>query len=77
MSKLQTEPVIQVWEDLHEERSGFFRAFLCDSAEATTGCPVVGYCSPGGSYRTIRRVAWEALKMHPGTPVYRNGRRIA
>lgn len=69
--------VIQIWDDLHSERSGYFRAYWCASPDATSGSPVIGYCSPGGSHRTIRATVAEALRMHPGEKVYRNGRRIA
>lgn len=69
-------PVIQIWNDLYEERSGFFRAFWCASPETETGSPVIGYCSFGGSYRTIRRVAWESKHLYPDAKIYRNGREI-
>lgn len=69
-------PVIQIWDDLHEERSGFFRAFWCASPEASSGSPVIGYCSPGGSHRKIKDVAWEAWSMYPDAKIYRNGREL-
>jgi len=69
--------VIQVWEDLHNERAGFYRAFWCADAAASSGSPVIGYCSAGGSHRTIKAAALEALRLHPGEQVYSNGRRIA
>lgn len=68
--------VIQVWEDLHTERSGFFRAFWTDGPDATTGSPVVGYCSSGGSHRTIRATVAECRALGYSDPVYRNGRKI-
>lgn len=68
--------VIQIWEDLHTERHGYFRAFWCDSPTATIGCPVIGYCSSGGSNRTIAATVAEALRLHPDEKVYRNGRDI-
>lgn len=68
--------VIVVWEDLHEERAGFYRAFWSDSPDGTLGSPVIGYCSPGGSYRTIKEVAREVRRYYPGEPVYRNGREV-
>ena len=68
--------VIQIWDDLHNERAGFYRAFWCDGADGTSGSPVIGYCSPGGSHRTIRAAAVEALRLHPGEQVYRNGKLI-
>jgi len=70
------DQVIQIWEDLHEERSGFYRAFWCDSADATTGCPVIGYASAGGSHRTIKAAAREANRLHPGVEIYRNGKEV-
>jgi hypothetical protein len=71
-----TPSVIQIWEDLHNERAGFFRAFWCASPEATTGSPVVGYCSAGGSHRTLRGVIAEVRRLGYTDPVYRNGREI-
>lgn len=66
--------VIVVWDDLHTERSGYFRAFWSDSPNGTTGSPVIGYCSSGGSHRTIRAVVAEVRRLYPNEPVYRNGR---
>lgn len=69
--------VIQIWDDMHNERSGYYRAFWCDSPTATTGCTVIGYCSPGGSHKTIKAVVAEVSRMYPDVPVYRNGRMIS
>lgn len=68
--------VIVVWEDLHNERSGYYRAFWSDSPYGTTGSPVLGYCQAGGSHRTIKAVKREVQRYHPGEPVYRNGREV-
>ena len=68
--------VVVIWEDLHNDRSGYFRAFWSNSPDGTTGSPVIGYCSPGGSHRTIRAVATEVRRLHPGEPIYRNGREV-
>lgn len=65
-----------VWEDLHNEHSGYFRAFWADGPEGTSGSPVIGYCSPGGSHRTIKAVAREVVRLYPGEVVYRNGRPV-
>ena len=68
--------VIQIWPDLHNERAGFFRAFWCASPEATTGSPVIGYCSPGGSHRKPADVIAEVRRLYPNEPIYyQNGRR--
>lgn len=69
--------VIQVWDDLHNARDGYFRAYWTNGPEATTGCTVIGYCSPGGSHRTIRAVVAEVRRLGYTDPIYRNGRRIA
>lgn len=69
--------VIQIWDDLHCERSGFFRAFWCSSADDSCGSPVVGYCSLGGSHRTIRAAIAECRRLGYGDPVYRNGRLLS
>lgn len=74
----QRPSVIAIHEDWHTERVGYFRAFWSDAPDGTgNGSPVVGYCSPGGSHSTIRAAVAEALRLHPGEPVFRNGRRIA
>lgn len=68
--------VVQIWDDLHNERPGYYRAYWCADKSATTGSPVVGYCSPGGSHRTIRATAAEVGRLYPGEEIYRNGRRV-
>jgi hypothetical protein len=66
--------VVAVWEDLHTERSGYFRAFwVSDPVNPGTGSPVMGYCSPGGSHRTIGAVVREVARYYPDAEVYRNG----
>lgn len=68
--------VVQIWEDRHTERAGYYRAFWCASPTADTGSPVIGYCSPGGSHRTIRACVAEVRRYHPGERCYRNGREV-
>lgn len=71
--------VIEIREDGHNERSGYFRAFWAEvlpDGSHGNGSPVIGYCSAGGSHRTIRAAAREALRMHPGETVYRSGRPV-
>lgn len=73
-----TDPaVIQIWEDNHSERHGFFRAFWCSGPDATTGSPVVGYCSPGGSHQTISATIAECRKLGYSDAIYRNGRLVS
>jgi hypothetical protein len=69
-------PVVQIWYDMSAERPGFYRAYWCASPDAESGSPVVGYCSPGGSYRTIRATVADVLRRYPDAQCYRNGRRI-
>ena len=71
------DPVVQVWEDFHTERSGYYRAFWCADPEAHTGSPVIGYCSPGGSQRTIRACAEEVRRLYPDAEIYRHGKAVA
>jgi hypothetical protein len=66
--------VVVIWDDLHVERAGYYRAFWAASPDATTGSPVIGYASAGGSHRTIRAVVAEVRRYYPGEKVYRNGR---
>ena len=63
----------EVWDDLHSERAVAYRAFWANPADGC-GCPVVGYCSPGGSWPTIRQTVSEFRRLYPGQPIYRNGR---
>lgn len=70
--------VIDIHEDLHNERPGYFRAFWSDKPDGSGGgSPVIGYCSPGGSHRTIRATVAEVKRIHPDEPVFRNGKQIA
>lgn len=69
-------PVIQIWDDANAERAGFYRAFWCAGPDADGGSPVFGYCSPGGSHRTVRAAAAEARRVYPGAAIYRNGRAV-
>jgi len=68
--------VIAIWEDLNNERPGYFRAFWVDSPDSTIGCPVIGYWSPGGSHRTIKETAIEARRYYHDAEIYRNGRKV-
>lgn len=71
--------VVVVWECHHtESRRTMYRAFWAASPDADTGSPVIGYCSPGGSWPTIRQVVNEVRKLygHANEPCYRNGREI-
>ena len=68
--------IIQIWEDLHNERPGFVRAYWCSGPDATTGSPVVGYCSPGGTHRTIRATVAEVRRLGHTVPIYRNGQLV-
>lgn len=70
------DPVIQIWEDLHTERSGYYRAFWCADSTGSTGSPIIGYCSPGGSHRTIRATVAEVRRMYPDARIYRDGREV-
>ena len=64
--------VILIMEDWHSERSNCFRAYEADSTTAFLMFPLIGYCSPGGSYRTIRETLEHASKRVPsGTEIYR------
>ena len=70
-------PVVQIWDDLHTEaRGNWYRAFWCASSVADTGYPVIGYCSPGGSHRTIKAAAQEVRRIYSGAKIYRNGKEV-
>ncbi len=68
--------VAVIWDDLHNERAGFVRAFWSAGPDGTTGSPVIGYCSAGGTHRTIRACATEFRRLYPGEAIYRNGREV-
>ncbi len=68
--------VAVVWDDLHNARAGYFRAFWAASPDGTSGSPVIGYCAPGGSHRTIKAVAREFRRQYPNELIYRNGRLV-
>lgn len=78
---------IVIWEDLHNERAGYFRAFAINDLSAYlahivgdgsnyAAPPVIGYCSSGGSHRTIRATVRELRRLGHREDVYRNGRII-
>ncbi len=72
---MPTHPsVLVIWDDSHAERSGYFRAFWSDAPNGTVGSPAIGYCSPGGSHRTIRETVREIRRQFPNQVVYRNGK---
>lgn len=74
--KTVCSPVICIWEDLHNERAGMFRAFWASAPDADSGSPVIGYCSAGGSQRTVRAAAREALRLYPDAKVFCNGKEV-
>jgi hypothetical protein len=68
--------VAVIWDDNHQERSGFFRAFWCAKPDSSSGSPVFGYCDSKGSYRTIRQVVPEFKRYYPGERIFRNNREM-
>ncbi len=66
-----------IWDDMHNERPGYFRAFWADSPTSTIGSPAIGYCEAGGSHKTIKACVAEIRKRHPDEPIYRRGYVIA
>lgn len=70
-------PVVQVWDDLHTERRGsWYRAFWTAGPDSDSGSPVIGYCSPGGSQRTIRACVAEVRRLYPDVKCFRNGKPV-
>ena len=59
---------LEVWDDLNNERPGFYRLYWVIPGE-TTGCPAIGYCSPGGSYRTIREAVADGRRRFGETAI--------
>ncbi len=52
---------LQVLDDLHNERPGMKRLFWMNPNDSC-GCPAVGYCSSGGSYRTVREAIADGVR---------------
>lgn len=71
------DAVISIWEDLNSERPGMLRAYWTDGPNGTNGSTVIGYCSPGGSHKTIGGVVSEVRRLGYTEPIYRNGRKVA
>jgi len=69
--------VIRIEEDYHNERPGYFRAYYANDLMAPFICTVIGYCSSGGSHKTIRATVAEVRRIDRTTPIYRNNRQIA
>lgn len=59
---------LEVWDDLHNERAGYFRLYWA-SPDGRTGCPAIGYCSPDGTYRTIREAVADGVRRFGETAV--------
>lgn len=59
---------LEVWDDLHNEKPGWYRLFWARPGEST-GTPAIGYCSPGGSYRTIREAIADGERLFKETAV--------
>lgn len=51
---------LEVWDDLSSPRTAY-RLYWVAPGE-TTGTPAVGYCSPGGSHRTIREAIADGVR---------------
>lgn len=68
--------VIQIWDN-RSEGPGLYRAFWCESPDSGSGSPVVGYCSSGGSHKTIAGVIAECRKLGYSDAIYRNGRLVS
>lgn len=67
-----------IWKDYSVEARGtWYRAYWVNGPHGTSGCPVIGYCSPGGSHQSVKAVAAEVLKYYPGETVYFNGSPVA
>jgi len=59
---------LEVWDDSNNERPGFYRLYWVVPGK-TTGCPAIGYCSPGGSYRTIREAVADGRRRFGETAI--------
>jgi hypothetical protein len=71
------QAVVVIWEDNHTEaRGNWYRAFWANGPDGTTGSPVIGFCSAGGSHRRIWQVKAEVQRFYPHEPCYRNGRLV-
>jgi hypothetical protein len=55
--------IVVIRDDLHNERAGFYRAFTTDSLEDRYCCPCIGYCSSGGTHRTMAACVRELQRL--------------
>lgn len=60
--------VLEVWPDLNNERPGFWRLYWRVPGESCA-VPAIGYCSPGGTYRTIREAVADGQRRFDETAV--------
>lgn len=60
---------LEVWDDLsHEGKGPAYRLFWA-SPDGRTGTPAIGYCSPDGTYRTIKAAIADGLRRFGETAV--------
>lgn len=59
---------LEVWPDLNNERAGYWRLFWAVPGESTM-VTAIGYCTPGGTYRTIKAAIADGLAKFGETAV--------
>jgi hypothetical protein len=59
---------LEVWDDLHNECAGYYRLFWARPGDST-GTPAIGYCSPGGTYRTIKDAIADGMRRFDETAI--------
>lgn len=74
--QVERADVIIIEEDMHNEQPGYFRAFYASTPDASTCVTVIGYCSTGGSHRTIRATVAEVRRLGHTAKAYRNGKEL-
>jgi len=68
--------VIIIEEDRNNQAAGYKRAFYADTPRSDVMVTVIGYSSPGGSFRSVSRVVSHIRQYDKTTPIYRDGRLI-
>ena len=60
---------LEVWDDMNFHGKGPAYRLFWASPDGRTGTPAIGYCSPGGTYRTIKAAIADGLRRFGETAV--------
>ena len=60
---------LEVWDDMSYEGKGPAYRLFWASPDGRTGTPAIGYCSPGGTYSTIKAAIADGMRRFGETAV--------